>query len=126
MYSDAYKHDIALELYFNLLNNHRSTLSDQAIAEISAGIADIYDYQEDFDNSLHYYNEALAKAIKATNLAIASKACFKIALIYDDLGEVNKAIEFYSKNIEITDNYSINPYLSASYANIAAIYEEHI
>jgi len=123
-YSDGYRHDVALMYYNRILNLEKDVTETEPRIEALCGIADIYDYREDFGNALKFYEKALEEAEISNNTKQKANICFKKALAYDDFGDFDRALEFYLKNTEISGNIEINPNIAAAYANIAAIYEE--
>jgi tetratricopeptide (TPR) repeat protein len=122
--SECYKHDAALLYYFRIINSESEEITKSQKISALSGVADIYNYRNDFDTSLKFYERALQEADKATDIKQKSRVCFRKALVYDDLGDYDSALEFYIKNTGISENPEINPDISAAYANIAAIYEE--
>ena len=123
-YNECFRHDIALMYYHRILNSEDKIIEAEPRIEALCGIADIYDYREDFENALKFYQKALEEAEKHNNTRQKANICFKKALAYDDLGDFDNALEFYLKNTQIAEDTEINPNIAASYANIAAIYEE--
>ena len=123
-YNEGYRHDVALMYYYRILSSENETTEIEPRIEAFCGIADIYDYREDFENALKFYQKAFEEAEKSNNIRQKANVCFKKALAYDDLGDLGKALEFYLKNTNISDNIEVNPNIAAAYANMAAIYEE--
>lgn len=121
--NECFRHDIALTYYYKILNSKEIVESEHKIAAL-CGIGDILDYREDYENAVKFYQKALEEAESAGNISQKANVSFKKALAYDDLGNSSKALEFYLKNTSISQDVEINPYIAASYANIAAIYEE--
>lgn len=124
VYSEGFRHDVALMYYYRVLNSKDETMETEPKIEALCGIADIYDYREDFENAVKFYQKALEEAEKSNNIKQQATVCFKKALAYDDLGSFDKALEFYLKSINISENIDINSNIAAAYANMAAIYEE--
>ena len=101
-----------------------SSPDDDLYIEAMTGIGDVYDAREQFNVAIKYYEKAFLKAEQINNRSSMTSLCFRIALIYDDIGDIENAVIYYKKNIEISDDYNENAGLSSSYANIAAILEE--
>lgn len=122
VYSDSYKHDLALINYHKIIDSEKVPV--KTYIEALMGMAEIYDYREELEAALKYYNEAYQKAKNTSDAEILAVLCFKTALVYDDMKNYDKALEFYKLNTETTDDVDINPNLSSAYANMALIYEE--
>ena len=123
-YNEGFRHDVALMYYYRILSSENETMETEPQIEALCGIADIYDYREDFENALKFYQKALEEAEKSNNIKQKANVCFKKALAYDDIGDIGRALEFYLKNTNISNNIEVNPNIAAAYANMAAIYEE--
>jgi tetratricopeptide (TPR) repeat protein len=124
IYSENYKHELALLNYHKIIDSDKMNVSVKVYIEALMGMAEIYDYREELDIALKYYNEAYQKAQNTSDQEILAVLCFKLALVYDDMKNYDKALEFYKLNAETTEDSDINPNLSSSYANMALIYEE--
>lgn len=124
VYNECFQHDIALTYYYKILNSKDNNVEAKISIEAFCGMADIYNYREDFENALKFYQKAFKEAKTLNDIIQKAKICFKKALLYDDFGDFDMALEFYFKNIAISQDIKINPDIAASYANIAAIYEE--
>jgi tetratricopeptide (TPR) repeat protein len=98
-----------------LLNYNRSLrlamdLGDTYMqAALLNNIADIYNYKEELDKALNYYEESLNLT---TNEKEKATTYGNIAALYSKKGDYQKAIEYLHKAIEIDERYG--DYLDAS------------
>jgi tetratricopeptide (TPR) repeat protein len=120
IYYGNFKYDIALQYYNKIIILNPD---NKYIIDALTGVGDIYDYWAKLDTALKYYLQALEKSVKIEDTESTAKLYFRIAIIYDDLDDLENAKSYYQSNIKITDT-KINPYLSASYANLASLYED--
>ena len=120
-YTDNYKYDDSKNILEELLN---SDIDTKMNAEVLTEIATIYEYTQEQEFSLKYYNQALDIAQKNNFQDIEAKIYFKLGLLYDYLNETEKALYNYmmasSNALDVKDKVII----AASYSNIASIYEE--
>jgi len=129
VYNDCYKHDIALKYYHKLLSRPED-VREEILIKTLIGVGDIYYFREDFNQALKCYTLALIKVnkeIEQKNTDILEQKpalYFKTALIYDDIDNFDKALEFYQNTIKTNLDNNTTNYLSDAYANIATIYEE--
>jgi len=124
LHKEHFRHDQALTNYYAVLNSKLQGIPDYIISESLESIGEIYDYRRDYTVSASYYIKALNEAEKAANTKQKARIYFKMALSCDDAGDFDKAFEFYGKNIDVSQDIEVNPYLAASYSNTAAICEE--
>lgn len=123
-YIESYKHDDAIKIFRKVITEKKEHTNKQVLAEAYSGLAEIYDYRRTPELAVKYYLLAYENAIKEKNDKLISSIAFKLALVYDDMGKVNKALEFYKKCANISETNK-NPYIAEALANIAAIYEEN-
>ncbi|MEI7473864.1 MAG: tetratricopeptide repeat protein [bacterium] len=126
-YSESYKHDEALKAFKRVINDKNNNLNNEILSEAYTGLAEIYDYRKNAELAITYYLKSLQFAEK--NETAQSKeqyalTAFKLALVYDDMNNISKALEYYKKCAEF-QNIEQNIFLAEALANIAAIYEEN-
>jgi len=66
----------------------------------------------------------LPKNIDMLDTPILAELYFKYALNFDKDGDIEKAVKYYKKCIETSQNREINKFLSSALANLASIYDE--
>lgn len=122
-YYKHYKHEMALKYYYMILNTE-VPVKESIENNVLIGIGDIYNYRKDYNLALSFYLKAFSKVRYYDDIETKCALCFKIALIYDDLGNQAKALAFYQKNLELSLDVNLNHYIASVYSNIAVIYEE--
>ncbi len=78
-----------------------------------------------YDNlavGLKYCHEALALAEKTKNEQGISHACNSIATIYQDMGDVNKALSFHLRGLKIAEKNHDNVTIMIATMNISSVY----
>jgi tetratricopeptide (TPR) repeat protein len=120
IYCGKFKYDTALQYYNKTISLNPD---EKLVIQALSGIGDIYDYWAKLDIALKYYLQALEKSMNIGYAESTAKLYFRIAVIYDDLDDLENAGTYYQNNIKISDT-KLNPYLSASYANTASMYED--
>lgn len=119
--SESYKHDEALKVFKRVISEKKENVDNQILSEAYAGLGEIYDYRQNSELAINNYLQALKIS---DNKEQSASISFKLALVYDDNNNVNKALEYYKKCAEY-DNLEQNIFLAESLANIAAIYQEN-
>ena len=56
---------------------------------------------------------------------MACKAYYRLGVMYDEDGDVEKAVKYYKKNYTTSSEYKDNKYYSASLVNLSLIYSEN-
>ena len=86
---------------------------------IYSAIGSCYKNLGDSNNALLYYDKQLEIARDLNNKEEESKALNNIAGIYQDKNNLDKALEYYNKSLQLTSKPSI---IGTSYNNIATLY----
>ncbi len=116
LYRKSYRLDLARYEYEKITNSDAATQSMKIRAYIALG--DIFDNENKVEQAIDMYN--LANSLGMPNDDSSAQIAYKLAVLYDDIQEIDLALEFYGKNIEQEGN----PYLSQSYLNVGLIYAE--
>ena len=116
IYFTTYKHENAkyilheLDKKENLPNNLRIKVY-LTLAKISGNL------NEEFS----YYQKSVKLITNETDKSILAQLYYRIGGIFDEKDEIEKAVFYYKKCIEIKEN---NNYLSRAMANLAELYDE--
>ena len=120
LYQNLYRFNSARDEYLKIINSFVE-IDNLTKALACLGLGDILESENYLDKALGFYHQA-QDLIKGEDVKLEAEISFKTALIYDDMQNFDKAIEFYIKNIETTKNTSQNKWLSQSYTNCGLIY----
>jgi len=102
--------------YFKIAEKY--AVSKNALAIVYNWEGSVYDNIGDLNNALLYDNRALSLAIELGDRNGESDDLNNIASIYQDMGKLDKALEFYKKSLALSDEKG----KSTTYNNIATIY----
>jgi tetratricopeptide (TPR) repeat protein len=121
-YNFGFKHDLALNYYHRVLNSEY--LNENIEVQSLIGMGDIYNYRKDYQSALNSYSKALGICIEYGINDELPELNFKLALVYDDMGNYNNAVKFY---LFCTDskNGDDNEYLASSYFNLGNVFYEN-
>lgn len=123
-YSDNFQHDSALKQFYKIIEQGIDNVASSIQIEAFSEIADVYEYRQDYNSAISYYNNALNTAQKHSDVVNLAKIYFKLALIYDDLQHYDDAFNYYKKSIFTSNNSEQNVFLAESYANLGDLYYE--
>lgn len=122
-YKKLYRFEKAKTYFFEIINTKKE-IPSFILAKAYIGAAEIEEMENSFNNALMYYESALDSVKNKndeTNKEILCEIYFKTALLHDDRQNGKKALEYYIKNIETSENPSVNKFLSLAYSNTALI-----
>lgn len=68
---------------------------------------------------------ALPNSTTGIEKSVLAELYFKYALNCDEEGDIETAVKFYKKCVEISQDPKINKYLSSTLSNLATIFDEH-
>ena len=116
IYFSIYKNENALYILSELekkenLPNDLKIRVYLSLAKISANL------NEEFN----YYKKSIKLVTPDTEKSVLAQLFYRIAGIFDEKDDIQKAVYYYKKCIEIKAN---NPYLSRAMANLAELYDE--
>lgn len=113
--------DVAKEKFLQIAANDVYSDKYRAIASIELG--EIEESQGNIEPAAKNYQNALALSL-GSNKNLAAKSYYRLAILYDENEDIEKAIEYYKKNYTLSGEHSENPYYSISLTNLASIYME--
>ncbi len=116
-----YKADVAKEQFIEIVANE--SYSDKYRANSSIELGEIEESQANTDNAIKHYENALAFSL-GQNKEITAKAYYRLAILYDENGDVENAVKYYKKNYTLSSQHYENQYYSISLTNLASIYTE--
>ena len=125
IYKETYKINHARVIYENFIKQ-KNQASDKIVFCSYVELAEIEEDLENTEKALEYYKKAfnlsyeIEKDEKLKN--ILSIADFKYALILDDMGQTQSALDFYQKCTQNATQPSV--YLSSAFTNIGEILKE--
>lgn len=123
IYNETYKFSMAKSVYEKILNSSAQN-PPALLVRVLLDLSDIEDNNTDFNKASEYCRKALQEAEKIEDLKLLSEACFKYALLMDDAGKLDTAVQFYQKCINVSEDPVVNSCLSSAYSNLASIYAE--
>jgi len=121
MNKKLYKTDIAKEQFIEITAHETYSDKYRAIASIELG--EIEEAQGNIETSAKHYENALALCL-GTNKNLCAKAYYRLAVLYDENGDVENAVKYYKKNYMLSAEHYENEYYSISLTNLASIYSE--
>ena len=116
-----YQIDIAKEQFASIIINESYYDKYRIMANIELG--EIEEAQGNVNNAAKYYENALSLSLGNDKL-LTSKSYYKLAVLYDENGDMENAIKYYKKNYTVSSEPSENEYYSISLTNLASIYIE--
>ncbi len=123
IYYATFKHDKAKNLLTDILNTE--DISNNLRIKAYLELADIEKNSGSKKSPLEYYNIALYFVDAQTEKVVLSELYYKLGVIYDEKGEIKKAVDFYKKCVKVDNNFKNNPYLSSALSNISNICDEN-
>ena len=116
-----YRIDVAKEKFKQIAANENYSDKYRAIASIEIG--EIEESQGNIEEASRHYNNALSLSL-GNNKELTSKSYYRLAVLFDENGDVEQAINYYIKNYTTSSEIKENPYYSISLTNLASIYME--
>lgn len=123
IYNETYKYSLARNIYEKILSSTAKKPSTLLIRTY-LDIADIEDNNSNVEKAVDYCEKALLELNKIDDVKLSGEVYFKYALFLDDMGKVDDAVKFYQKCIGVSEDVSLNRFVSSSYSNLASIYSE--
>ena len=116
IYFTTYKQDNAKYILHEL--DKKENLPNDLRIKVYLALAKISD---NLNEEFAYYKKSVALITEQTDKSVLSQLYYRIAGIFDEKDEVEKAAYYYKKCIEIKKD---NNYLSRAMANLAELYDE--
>ncbi len=123
IYVETYKFTQAKDTYNKILTSSVNNPSS-LLGRVYLDLAEIEDNNSNPLGALNNCQKALTEIETIDDLGLKSEAFFKYALYLDDFGKLDEAFSFYNKCAEVSEDPTVNTYLSSAYSNIAGIYSE--
>lgn len=120
LYKNLYRFSSAKEEFIKIINTSKDVENSVKTAAY-LGLGDIFESENSIEEALKYYSFASDFA-NSDDDATNAEINFKTAVLYDDMQDFSKAVEFYLNNINFSQNTAINKWLSQSYINLGLIY----
>ncbi len=120
IYSEVYKFEKAKEIYNRVLYSSNNVDNEVKI-RVYLEMAELEDNNSDSMASLKYIKIALSEAEKLSDIKLLSECYFKYALFADDAKQTDIALKYYLRCTQISNDPSVNFYLSSAYTNLAEI-----
>ena len=118
---NSYKIEEAKEQFIEI--EFSDEYSDKYRALASIEIGQIEEANSNLDEAVRHYENAISFSIgKYKDLTCSSY--YRLALLYDENGDTEEAIEYYKKNYTTSSQKVENEYYSISLTNLALIYKE--
>lgn len=122
IYYITFKREQAKQLLDKILESREVTTNLEVKTHLL--LAELCDKQSDSNVIYGYYKHAAEICDGSIDKPVLSELYFKYALVLDERYEIDSAVKYYKKCIEIDSNPKINTYLSSALTNIAALYDE--
>ena len=116
-----YNIDLAKEQFTALAANDKYLDKYRAIASIELG--EIYESQNNVEHAAKHYENALSFSL-GNDKELSAKSYYRLAVLYDENGDIDNAVKYYKKNYMLSNEHSENKYYSISLTNLASIYME--
>lgn len=116
IYFTTYKQDNAKYILHEL--DKKENLPNDLRIKVYLALAKISD---NLNEEFAYYKKSVALITEQTDKSVLSQLYYRIAGIFDEKDEIEKAAYYYKKCIEIKKD---NNYLSRAMANLAELYDE--
>lgn len=123
IYNETYKFIMAKNIYEKILKSQVDNPKSLVVRAL-LDLAEIEDHNSNMEKAIEYCQQAILESEHMDDSKLFSEACFKYALLLDDLNKVDLAYKYYLKCTQVTDDPSVNTYLSSAYSNLAAICSE--
>ena len=118
VFYNTYKHDKAIKLLEDILSEKE--ISNELKIKTYLALAAIK--SNNIDDAYKYYKMAFDLVEPDTSKKVLSELYCKLGAIYDEINEVETAIELYKKCISITQPQNL--FLASAMNNIAMIYDD--
>lgn len=112
------------EEFYKALNIFKEILQNNNQMELRsiANIANIYGSLGMRDSSIYYYNKALNHPQLSGNFMYEANLLSNISLVYQQNGNINKALESIEKSLKLIDSFNIEFVRPTAYTNAAMVY----
>ncbi len=123
IFYQTFKHDRAKALLLEVID----TVEASGNLKIKAYLQ-LADIEKNPDNDVitdSYYLNALELVESDTEKEVLAELYFKLGVISDEKGEVQRAVDFYKKCISVDGNFRNNSYLANALSNISSICDEN-
>ena len=119
------KYEIANIYYITFKTQKAETFLNEIISENISDNLKIKSKLLLLDVSGKFPTEILSEATTKLEPEVATELYFKSAVYFDDNSDIQNAVKYYKKCIEISQDPKINKYLSSTLANLANIFDEN-
>lgn len=121
LYKKQYKIDIAKEKYKSIVIRENYSIKYRSLASIELG--EIEESQGNIEEASKNYENALSLSL-GKDKKLSARSYYRLAILYDEALDYDKAIKYYKKNYTLSAEKSENEYYSISLTNLASIYTE--
>ena len=120
---NLYKNELSKKMFYEIASNENNSDNYRSKALIEAG--EIEQASANNEDAIKCYGTALSISL-GKNKELVCKAYYRLAVLYDEMGDYEEALKYYKKNTVTSSEYSDNKYYSASLTNSALIlYEQN-
>ena len=116
-----YNIDVAKEQFIAIAANDSYSDKYRAIASLELG--EIEETKGNVEQSAKHYENALSFSL-GNNKELSAKSYYRLAVLYDENGDIENAVKYYKKNYTLSAEHNENKYYSISLTNLASIYME--
>lgn len=117
IYYQSYKTNEAINVLHEIISASTDTI---LTIEAYTHLANIYISMSAKNKAYELYNKAIVLSERENCSSNLSELYFKFAILADENDEVERAVEYYKKCIEVSEDY--NKYKSLSYSNLGEFY----
>lgn len=121
-YYDINKYAECISLGHELLQSQKVKNDSAGIALALKLIGVAYDYVDEHETAIEYYENALAIYIKLEDKDREGGIYHNLAGIYNDEGQIDKSISNYNKAIEIATILKDSTWIATLYVNFGLVY----
>ncbi len=128
VYKEFKDYERAQKSYEKFFNQELSWIEPKYVAEAYKDLGDIFNQENNFRQALLNYNQAMTTLEDYEDpsevRSLLSELYFKIGLMYDDAGDITKAVNNYKHSEKLDSNPDTNYYIADCYSNLGLIYRE--
>ena len=120
----------AKKTYEKFFSQELSWIEPKYIAEAYKDLGDIFNQENNFRQAISNYTKAMETLSRydedseADFASLLAELYFKIGLLYDDAGDISKAVTHYRNSEKTDNNPDTNLYLADCYSNLGLIFRE--
>ena len=122
----------AKKTYEKFFSQELSWIEPKYIAEAYKDLGDIFNQENNFRQAISNYTKAMEMLSRydeeseseADYASLLAELYFKIGLLYDDAGDISKAVTHYRNSEKTDNNPDSNLYLADCYSNLGLIFRE--